>query len=73
MPTETTAAPTTSLDLHLDTEEVRQELALVDPEDLGTGSEVDPELENRAEEIASKLIGWEPDDTSAEDQARAAV
>ncbi len=73
MPTETTESPTTSLDLHLDTEEVRQELALVDPEDLGTGSEVDPELENRAEEIASKLIGWEPDDTSAEDQARAAV
>lgn len=73
MPAETTASPTTSLDLHLDTEEVRQELALVDPRSLGTESEIDPELENRAEEIAAKLVGWEPDDTSAEDQARVAV
>ncbi len=73
MPSDTTASPTTSLDLHLDTEEVRQELALADPNDLGTGPDVDAELEQRADEIAAKLTDWEPDDTSAEDQARAAV
>jgi hypothetical protein len=75
LPTETTqsSSPPATLNLHLDVEEVRQELALPDPDRIGIGSDVDPELDQRAREIAVKLVDWEPGDAQGQDQARAAV
>ncbi|MFQ5973490.1 MAG: toxic anion resistance protein [Alphaproteobacteria bacterium] len=74
MPTETTESPTASpLDLRLDTNQVRQELALADPKSIGSGAETDPGVEARAQEIADSLLNWAPDDAQAQDQARLAV
>lgn len=62
-----------TIDLRLDSGEIRQDLALADPEAIGTGDDTDAELDAKAQEIAERLLDWEPNDTRAEDQVRAAV
>jgi len=61
------------LSLRLDVEAVKGELALPDPKDIGTVSDVDPELDRKAQELADKLLDFKRDDLSAQDEARIAV
>ncbi len=72
MPNDSSPGKGPALSLHLDSGEVKQELALADPASLGQEA-LDPELEARAGELATKLLDWQAGDHQAQDQAKAAV
>ena len=62
-----------SLDLHLDVETVKGELALLDPKAVVVDAEVDPELDRKAQHFADHLLNLDPENAEAGDQAKAAV
>jgi uncharacterized protein YaaN involved in tellurite resistance len=62
-----------SLDLHLDVETVKGELALPDPTAVVVDAEVDPELDQKAQLFANLLLNLDPENAEAQDQAKAAV
>jgi uncharacterized protein YaaN involved in tellurite resistance len=61
------------LDLHLDVEEVKGELSLPDPKAVVADAEVDPELDQKAQLFANLLLNLDPENSEAQDQAKAAV
>ena len=59
--------------LQLDVEAVKGELVLADPEKIGTGPDVDPELEKKAQDFADMLVNLDSGDLTSQDDAKAAV
>ncbi len=59
--------------LQLDVEAVKGELVLADPQMIGTGPDVDPELEKKAQEFADMLVNLDSGDLTSQDDAKAAV
>jgi uncharacterized protein YaaN involved in tellurite resistance len=67
-----TATPS-SLNLSLDVAQVKGELALVEPESIGKGPDVDPELDAKAVELVNSLLSFSDGDHDAEERAKDAV
>lgn len=67
-----TATPS-SLDLRLDVAEVKGALALRDPATIGTGTDIDAELDAKASDLVSSLLTFGEGDLDAESQAKDAV
>lgn len=61
------------LNLELDVEAVKGELVLVDPEKIGAGPDVDPEIEKKAQEFADMLVNLDSADLKSQDDAKEAV
>jgi uncharacterized protein YaaN involved in tellurite resistance len=64
---------TAPLALRLDVEEVKGELAVVEPQSETVDPSVDPELDKLATEYADFLFKVDPQDYSGQDEAKAAV
>ena len=67
-----TAAPP-SLGLTLDVAQVKGELALIDPQTIGKGSDVDSALDAKAGELVASLLDFGDGDHDAEERAKDAV
>ena len=69
----TATATRKPLSLQLDVEAVKGELVLADPEKIGTGPDVDPELDRKAQDFADMLVNLDSGDLTSQDDAKAAV
>ncbi len=59
--------------LQLDVEAVKGDLVLVDPETIGAGPDVDPELEKKAQGFADMLVNLDSGDLKSQDDAKSAI
>lgn len=66
-----TAAP--SLNLSLDVEEVKNELALPEPAGILADPDTDPELDRKASEFAEMLIALDPNDFEGQEGAKSSI
>ena len=73
LPTKTDTGTALTTPLHLDVEDVRKDLGLIDPKQLQPDPAVDSELEQRARTYADRLAALDPKDFKTQDEARAAV
>lgn len=74
--TETPAPPAKAapaLNLRLDVEAVKGELALPDPKAMIVPEEVDADLDRKAEQFAEKLVNLDLEDFKAQDELKSAV
>jgi len=72
-PEPTTTASVPALDLGLDMEVVKSDLALTDPNSIHADPETDPELDKKASEFAETLINLNPKDFDGQEGAKFSV
>ena len=68
-----TMTPASKLNLHLNVDEVKGELGLQESPDLPATSDVDAELEQKAQAYADQLVSLDPQDFQAQDDTKTSI